>query len=113
VDNRGKILEALRSGGAVGYALLRERSGVPEGSYDRTLSALVGDGTITKNDGTYGLADANGDGSGAADGDDGGFDPATYRGFGAYCAACGGNHPKHRNGEWPSFDEACRLGIVA
>ena len=113
MDNREKVLEALRTGGEAGYAELRERSGVPVGSFDRELTALVDDGAIGKRDGTYDLDDANGDGSGDAKGDVGGFDSAKYRGTWGYCQPCNASHPKLRGGEWPSFEEACRLGIVA
>jgi hypothetical protein len=108
MDNREKITEAIRTGGEAGYAELRERSGVPVGSFDRVLTALVDDGAISKRDGTYDLDDGSGD----AKGEVGGFDAATYRGFGAYCSPCGGSHPKRRDGAFPTFEEACRLGIM-
>jgi hypothetical protein len=116
VDNREKVLEALRTSGPVGYAELEELSGVPSGSFGRVLGQLVRSRAIAKYGDRYhpdSLGDGSGDGSGDAKGEVGGFDSATYRGMWAYCRPCDASHPKRRSGEWPSFDEACRLGITA
>ena len=55
--NRDRVVAALRDAVALAYSELRERSGVPVGSFDRTLAALVGDGTVLKGDDGYRLAD--------------------------------------------------------
>ncbi len=107
MDNKAKVLEAIRASGPVGYAELEERSGVPAGSFGRVLGQLVRSRAIAKHGDRYhpdSLSDAKGD--------VGGFDSATYRGTWGFCSFCGHSHPKRRGG-WPSFDEACRLGIVA
>jgi hypothetical protein len=108
VDNKEKVLEALRTGGPAAYADLEARSGVPSGSFGRVLGQLVRSRAIAKYGERYhpdSLSDAKGD--------VGGFDSATYRGMWAFCSPCQASHPKRRSGEWPSFEEACKLGIVA
>ncbi len=113
MDNREKVLEALRTGGPVGYADLEARCGVPAGSFGRVLGQLVRSRAIAKHGDRYHSVDSLDDGSGDAKGKVGGFDSATYRGTWGFCSPCNASHPKRRDGEWPSFDEACRLGIVA
>ncbi len=112
MDNKAKVLEAIRASGPVGYAELEERSGVPAGSFGRVLGQLVRSRAIAKHGDRY-HPDSLSDGSGDAKDALGGFDSATYRGTYAYCSLCGASHPKLRDGEWPSFGEACRIGIVA
>ena len=58
--NRIRVVAALRDAGALAYSELRERSGVPAGSFDRTLTALVRDGKVLKDSDGYRL---DGDGS--------------------------------------------------
>ena len=111
MDNKAKVLEALRTGGPAAYADLEARSGVPSGSFGRVLGQLVRSRAIAKHGERY-HPDSLGDSLGDS-GTDAGFDSATYAGTWAYCQPCDASHPKRRSGEWPSFDEACRLGITA
>ena len=115
MDNKAKVLEALRTGGPVGYAELEARSGVPAGSFGRVLGQLVRSRAIAKHGDRYHPGDSLG-GVDPEAGDAGtlaGFDSATYAGTWAYCSPCEASHPKRRGGEWPSFEEACTLGITA
>jgi hypothetical protein len=85
VRNRDRVVAALRGAGALAYSELRERSAVPVGSFDRTLAALLDGGTIARADGGYRLDDGEAVRQGKS---------RTGTGIYAYCARCGGSHPK-------------------
>ena len=102
--NKDRVVAALRDAGALAYSELRKRSGVPVGSFDRTLAALVRDGTVLKGGDGYRLA---GDGSA--------IEPEETRsgsGIRVYCARCNGAHPKPDKGSGETFEDAHRRAIA-
>ncbi len=91
MDNKGKIAEVLRRSPLtpLSYSDIKATADVPAGSFDRTLAALVGDGTVLKGSDGYRLA---GDGSA--------IEPEETRagsGMFVYCARCEGPHPSPAN----------------
>jgi hypothetical protein len=77
---------------------------VPVGSFDRTLAALVGDGTVLKAADGYRLA---GDGSA-------GKPEETRAGSGVfvYCARCKGSHPRPDKASGETLEEVHRRAIA-
>jgi hypothetical protein len=104
VRNRDRVVAALRGAGALAYSELRERSGVPVGSFDRTLAALVRDGTVLKGDDGYRLAS---DGSVRAP-------EETRAGSGilVYCARCKAAHPRPDKGSGETLEDVHRRAIA-
>ena len=80
---------------------------MPVGSFDRTLAALVRDGTVLKDSDGYRLAYGVGDGS-ASKSDE------TRMGSGLlfYCARCGGAHPTPDKGRGETFEDVHRRAIA-
>ena len=106
MDNRMKIVEVLRRSPLMPltYSDIKATSGVPVGSFDRTLVALVGDGTVLKASDGYRLA---GDGSANK--------PEETRagsGIRVYCARCDGSHPKPDKGRGETFEDVHRRAIA-
>ena len=106
MGNREKITEVLRRSPLtpLTYSDIKATAGVPVGSFDRTLAALVRDGTVLKGSDGYRLA---GDGSAVKS-------PETRAGSGirVWCARCGGSHssPDKRRGE--TFEDVHRRAIA-
>ncbi len=88
MENREKIIGVLRSSPLtpLTYSDIKATADVPAGSFDRTLAALVREGTVHKGDDGYRLA-----GDGSAN-----IPEETRAGIGilVYCVRCGGSHPK-------------------
>ena len=103
--NRDRVVAALRDDGALAYSELRKHSGVPVGSFDRTLAALVHDGTVLKGSDGYRLA---GDGSA--------LEPEETRagsGILVYCARCDGAHPRPDKGSGETLEDVHRRAIAS
>ena len=102
--NRDRVVAALRDVGALAYSELRERSGVPVGSFDRTLAALVREGAVLKGSDGYRLA---GDGSA--------IEPEEARaGSGMFvsCARGEGSHPSPDTARGETFEDVHRRAIA-
>jgi phage-related tail fiber protein len=73
-DNQRKALDALdEAGGALGYAVWRDVSGVPKGSFARVRRALLVKELVVQEGNTYrpvSVTDATTDTSGTADGEE-------------------------------------------
>jgi hypothetical protein len=95
LDNRGKLTEALGDVEILPYAELRERSGVPVGSFDRVLNGALADGAVVRADGGYRLGDGSGE-----EGATGPGETRATSGLRFYCHACGGSHEKRPGGGW-------------
>jgi hypothetical protein len=99
MDNREKITEVLRRSPLtpLTYSDIKATAGVPVGSFDRTLAALVRDGTVHRGGNGYRLAD---DGSA--------IEPEETRagsgGF-VYCARCEGSHPAPDKRRGETFED--------
>ena len=99
MSNRERIIGVLRRSPLTPrtYTDLKVNSGVPVGSFDRTLAALVGDGTVLKGGDGYRLA-----GNGSA------IEPEKTRaesgGF-VYCARCEGSHPSPDKRRGETFED--------
>ncbi len=78
MSNKETIKETLAALGSMPYGPLQEASGVPSGSFGRTLRDLVQAGELERADSDYRLP----------------VDEPTR----AYCARCGGSHEKR--GVW-------------
>ncbi len=92
MDNREKIIGVLRRSplAPLTYSDIKATAGVPVGSFDRTLAALVGDGRVLKGSDGYRLA---GNGSPIET-----EQTRTGSGGFVYCARCGGSHPSPDKG---------------
>ena len=106
MGNREKITEVLGRSPLtpLTYSDMRATADVPVGSFDRTLVALVRDGTELKGGDGYRLA---GDGSA--------IKPRETRvgsGILVYCARCGGSHPKPDGAAGESFEDVHRRAIA-
>ena len=102
--NRDRVVAALRDAGTLAYTELRERSGVPMGSFDRTLAALVRDGTVLKGGNGYRLA-----GDGSASKTEG---SRAGSGIFVYCVRCKGSHPSPDKGSGETFEDVHRKAIA-
>ena len=102
-----RVVAALRDVGTLAYSELRERSGVPVGSFDRALTALIRDGTVLKGGDGYRLANGTGDGSTSK------LDETR---IGSrllfYCARCGGALPKPDKGSGDTLKDVHRRTIA-
>ena len=106
MGNREKIVGVLRRSPLtpLSYSDIKAASGVPVGSLDRTLAALVRDGVVLKGSDGYRLA---GDGSA--------IEPMETRlgsGMSVYCARCQGSHPKPNKGGGETFEDVHRRAIA-
>ena len=100
--NREKIIEVLRRSPLtpLAYSDIKATANVPLGSFDRTLAALVRDGTVLKGSDGYRLA---GDGSA--------IEPEETRadsGIRVYCARCEGSHPSPDKRRGETFEDVHR-----
>jgi hypothetical protein len=106
MSNRERIIGVLRRSPLtpLAYSEIKATANVPAGSFDRTLAALVRDGTVLKGGDGYRLA---GDGSA-------GKPEETRSGSGilVYCARCGGSHPKPDRGSGETFEDVHRRAIA-
>ena len=106
MGNKEKITAVLRRSPLtpLAYSELRAVAGVPVGSFDRTLAALVGDGTVLKGDDGYRLA---GDGSASKS-------EQTRAGSGmrVYCARCEDSHPSPDKGSGETLEDFHRRAIA-
>ena len=99
MSNRERIIGVLRRSPLtpLSYSELKATAGVPVGSFDRTLAALVRDGVVLK----------GGDGYLAA-GDCSAIEPEETRagsgGF-VYCARCEGSHPAPDKRRGETFED--------
>jgi hypothetical protein len=106
MSNRERIIGVLRSSPLtpLSYSEIKAASSVPVGSFDRTLVALVRDGTVLKGSDGYRLA---GDGSPSK--------PEETRAGGGilvYCARCDGSHPKPDKASGETFEDVHRRAIA-
>jgi hypothetical protein len=106
MGNKEKIIGVLRRSPLtpLTYSDLKATAGVPVGSFDRMLAALVRDGTVLKGSDGYRLA---GDGSANK--------PEETRagsGIRVYCARCDGSHPKPDKGRGETFEDVHRRAIA-
>jgi hypothetical protein len=106
VDNREKIAEVLRRSPLtpLAYSDIKATADVPVGSFDRTLAALVGDGTVLKGGDGYRL-----DGDGSASKPE---DTRAGSGILVYCARCEGSHPRPDKGSGETFEDVHRWAIA-
>jgi hypothetical protein len=106
MSNRERIIGVLRRSPLtpLTYSEIKVAADVPVGSFDRTLAALVRDGTVLKDGDGYRLA---GDGS-AIESEE------TRAGSGilVYCARCDGSHPKPDKGSGETFEDVHRRAIA-
>ena len=103
MGNREKITEVLRRS-PLTYSEIKKTADVPVGSFDRTLAALVGDGTVCKGDDGYRIA---GDGSA--------IKPEQTRagsGILVYCVRCDGAHPRPDKGSGETLEGVHRRAIT-
>ena len=106
MGNREKITEVLRRSPRtpLTFSDIKATADVPAGSFDRTLAALVCDGTVLKGGDGYRLA---GDGSASK--------PEEIRagsGFFVYCARCEGAHPRPDKGSGETLEDVHRRAIA-
>ena len=106
MDNKEKITEVLRRSPLtpLTYSEIKATAGVPAGSFDRKLAALVRDGTVLKGRDGYRLA---GDGSAS--------EPEETRagsGIFVYCVRCDGSHPRPDKGSGETLEGVHRRAIA-
>ena len=104
--NKEKITEVLRRSPLtpLTYSDIKATADVPAGSFDRTLAALVRDGTVLKGADGYRLA---GDGST--------IKPEEIRAGSrilVYCARCNGAHPKPDKASGETLEDMHRRAIA-
>jgi hypothetical protein len=106
MGNREKITEILRRSPLtpLSYSDIKATAGVPVGSFDRTLVALVGDGAVLKASDGYRLA---GDGSASRS-------EQTRAGSGmrVYCARCEDSHPSPDKTSGETLEDVHRRAIA-
>ena len=102
--NRDRVVATLRDAGPLAYTELQERSGVPAGSFDRTLTALVRDGTVLKGGDGYRLS---GDGSSGEP-----QETRTGSGILVYCVRCDGAHLRPDKGSGETLEDVHRRAIT-
>jgi hypothetical protein len=106
VNNKEKIVEVFRRSPLtpLTYSEIKKTADVPAGSFDRTLAALVGDGTVLKGGDGYRLG---GDGSA--------IEPEETRagsGMLVYCARCKGAHPRPDKQRGETLEDVHRRAIA-
>jgi hypothetical protein len=106
MGNKEKIIEVLRRSPLtpLAYSDIKATAEVPVGSFDRTLAALVGDGTVFKSGDGYRLAD---DGSA--------IKPRETRvetGIRVYCARCEDSHPAPDKAIGETLEDVHRRAIA-
>ena len=102
MGNREKIIRVLRRSPLtpLSYSDLKATSGVPVGSFDRTLAALVRDGVVLKgSDGYRRASDGSAIESEETRAGTGGF---------VYCARCDGSHPSPDKASGETFEDVHR-----
>ena len=106
MGNKEKITEVLRRWPLtpLSYSDIKAASGVPVGSFDRTLAALVRDGTVRKGSDGYRLA---GDGSAIKAEETG-----AESGIRMYCVRCDGSHPRPDKESGQTFEEVHQRAIA-
>ena len=106
VDNKEKITEVLRRSPLtpLSYSDIKAASGVPVGSFDRTLAALVRDGTVLKSSDGYRLS---GDGSASKP-----EQTRTGSDILVYCARCDGSHPRPNKASGETIEDVHRRAIA-
>ena len=106
MSNREKIVGVLRCSPLtpLSYSDIKATADVPAGSFDRTLAALVGDGTMLKGSDGYRLA---GDCSSSEL-------QETRAGSGilVYCVRCDGAHPRPDKGSGETLEDVHRRSIA-
>jgi hypothetical protein len=108
LENRERLTGALVAGETLPYAELRERSGVPVGSFDRVLNGAMADGAIVRTDGGYSLGDGSGDGGAIGPGGS----PIKTRVY-AWCARCGHSHLKPDDAAGDGFEDVHNSELAA
>jgi hypothetical protein len=106
VGNREQIAGVLRCSPLtpLAYFDIKATADVPVGSFDRTLAALVREGTVLKGEDGYLLAE---DGSASKS-------EETHAGSGIfmYCARCEGSHLKPGKGSGETLEDVHRRAIA-
>ena len=106
MGNREKITEVLRRSPltSLTYSDIKATADVPAGSFDRTLAALVHDGTVVKDSDGYRLAH---DGSAIKS-----EQTRMTSGILVYCVRCGGAHPRPDKGSGETLEDVHRRAIA-
>jgi len=106
MDNRVKIIEVLRRSPLtpLTYSDIRATAGVPVGTFDRTLAALVRDGAVLKGSDGYRLAD---DGSASKT-----QESRVETGIRVWCARCEDSHPSPDNRRGETLEDVHRRAIA-
>jgi hypothetical protein len=106
MGNRDKITEVLRRSPPtpLTYSDIKATAEVPAGSFDRTLAALVGDGTVLKASDGYRLA---GDGSASKS-----EQTRVGTGIRVYCARCEDSHPSPDKASGETLEDVHRRAIA-
>jgi hypothetical protein len=106
MGNKEKITEVLRRSPLtpLAYSDIKATAGVPVGSFDRTLAALVREGTVRKGGDGYRLA---GDGSASKSEQTG-----AGSGMRVYCARCEDSHPSPDKGSGETLEHVHRRAIA-
>jgi hypothetical protein len=106
MGNKEKIIQELRRSPLtpLAYSDIKATADVPAGSFDRTLAALVREGTVLKGGDGYRLA---GDGSASRS-------EQTRAGSGmrVYCARCEDSHPSPDKASGETFEDVHRRAIA-
>jgi hypothetical protein len=106
MGNKEKIIQELRRSPLtpLAYSDIKATADVPAGSFDRTLAALVREGTVLKSGDGYRLA---GDGSASRS-------EQTRAGSGmrVYCARCEDSHPSPDKASGETFEDVHRRAIA-
>jgi hypothetical protein len=106
MGNREKVIGVLRRSPLtpLAYSDIKATAGVPVGSFDRTLAALVRDGTVLKGSDGYRLA---GDGSATKS-------EQTRAGSGmrVYCVRCEDSHPSPDKASGETLEDVHRRAIA-
>ena len=106
MGNKEKIVGVLRRSPLtpLAYSDIKATANVPVGSFDRTLAALVRDGTVLKGSDGYRLA---GDGSASQP-----QETRVETGIRVYCARCEDSHPKPDKGSGETLKDVHNRAIA-
>jgi hypothetical protein len=106
MGNREKNIDVFRRSPLtpLSYSDIKATAGVPVGSFDRTLAALVADGTVLKGRDGYRLA---GDGSARNS-----KETRAGSGIRVYCARCEDSHPAPDKANGETLEDVHRRAIA-
>lgn len=106
MNNRQKIIGVLRRSPLtpLSYSDIKATAGVSVGSFDRTLAALVRDGTVLEGSDGYCLGD---DGSAIKT-----KETRAVKDIFVYCVRCDGSHPRPDKGSGETFEDVHNRAIA-